>query len=52
MGENYRKEFFANTLGEELPMKLRSGTMETARCTSRAAGLNLQKTMTSIKVSS
>jgi hypothetical protein len=52
MGENCGKQFFANTLWKELPMKWRSGTMETARCTSRVAGLNLQKTVISIKVSS
>jgi hypothetical protein len=52
MGESCEKQFFAITLEEELPMKWRSGMMETARCTSRVAGLSLQKTMTSIKVSS
>jgi hypothetical protein len=38
--------------GEELPMKWRFGTMGPARCTSRATGRSLQKTMTSTKVSS
>jgi hypothetical protein len=52
MGKNYGKQFFVNTLGEELRMKWRSSMIGTARCTSRAAGLSLQKTMTSIKVSS
>jgi hypothetical protein len=33
-------------------MKWRFGTMETARCNSRVASLSMQKTMTSIKVSS
>jgi hypothetical protein len=37
-GENCGKRFFVNNLGEELPMKWRSGTMAPVSSTSRAAG--------------
>jgi hypothetical protein len=50
MGENYGKLFFANTLGEELPIKWKSGTTAPVNNTLRAAGRNLQRTMTSIRV--
>jgi hypothetical protein len=38
MDRSYEKQFFTNTLEEELPTKWSSGTTETVRCTSRVAG--------------
>jgi hypothetical protein len=49
MGGSFVKQFFANILEEELPMKWRYGMMDAARCTSGVAGPSLRKIMTSTK---
>jgi hypothetical protein len=43
MDGSCEKQFFVNTLEEELPTKWRSGMMETGRCTSRVADHDLHQ---------
>jgi hypothetical protein len=50
MGENYMKQFFVNTLVEEPHTKWRCDTLALVNNSSRAAGHDLRRSMTSIKV--